>query len=164
MILNVGNKVVYPSQGPCLIGGIVKKIVGGTPMSFYQVAVLDDSGGELFVPVDKASVLGIRRLLEKSEIPKLLHHLKKAATAATNWKQRTMDNIKLLASGSAFDLAEVIESLTALNATKTLSLRDRQTLDRAKRRLICEISEVMEETKSAVEEQVNKALELGKTQ
>jgi RNA polymerase-interacting CarD/CdnL/TRCF family regulator len=75
-----------------------------------------------------------------------------------------MDNIKLLASGSAFDLAKVVESLTALNATKALSPRDRQTLDRARRILICEISEVMGETKSAAEEQVDKALELGKTQ
>jgi CarD family transcriptional regulator len=163
MILNVGNKVVYPSQGPCLIGAIVKKIVGGTPMSFYQLAVLDDKGGELFVPLDKISALGIRQLLEKSEIPKLLGHLKKAAAAATNWKQRTMDNIRLLASGSAFDLAKVIESLTTLNAMKTLSPRDRQTLDRARRILICEISEVMGETRIAAEEQVDKALELGKT-
>ncbi|HTN71927.1 MAG TPA: CarD family transcriptional regulator [Methylomirabilota bacterium] len=163
-MLIVGNKVVYPSQGPCLIGGVVKKTVGGTPMSFYRLAVLDDSGGDLFVPIDKVSALGIRQLLKKSEIPKLLGHLKGAAAAATNWKQRTMDNIKLLASGSAFDLAEVIESLTALNETKALSPRDRQTLDRARRILICEISEVMGETKTAAEEQLDKALELGRTQ
>src|ERR1700757_4488158 len=149
MTLNVGNKVVYPSQGPCLIGAVVKKVVGGTPVSFYQLAVLDDKGGELFVPIDKVGALGIRQLLEKSEIPKLLGQLKKATAAATNWKQRAMDNTKLLASGSAFDLAKVVESLTAANATKALSPRERQVLDRARRILICEISEVMGETKKA---------------
>jgi hypothetical protein len=45
-----------------------------------------------------------------------------------------------------------------LNETKRLSPRDRETLDRARRILICEISEVMGETKSAAEEQVDKAL------
>jgi RNA polymerase-interacting CarD/CdnL/TRCF family regulator len=158
MIMNVGNKVVYPSQGPCLISAVVKKVVDGRPMSFYHLALLDDSRGGLFVPIGKVQTLGIRQLLEKSEIPKLLSRLNKAAAPAKNWKQRAIVNSKLLTSGSAFDLAEVVESLTELNETKALTPRDRQTLDRARKILICEISEVMGETKSAAEEQINRAL------
>ena len=158
MLLNVGNKVIYPSRGPCLIGPIVKKVVDGNPMSFYPLALLDDSGGELFVPVDKVQAIGVRLLLKRSEIPKLLGHLKKAAGTAKNWKQRTMDNIKLFASGSAFDLAEIVESLTNLSETKPLMLRDKQTLEKARKLLVFEISEVMGETISAAEEQVDKAL------
>jgi RNA polymerase-interacting CarD/CdnL/TRCF family regulator len=127
-------------------------------MSFYPLALLDDSGGELFVPVDKVQAIGVRRLLERSEIPKLLGHLKKASGTAKNWKQRTLDNVKLFASGSAFDLAEIVESLTNLSETKPLMLRDKQTLERAKKLLVCEISEVMGETINAAEEQVDKAL------
>ncbi len=158
MLLTVGNKVIYPSRGPCLIGPIVKKVVDGSPMSFYPLALLDDSGGELFVPVDKAQAIGVRLLLKRSEIPKLLGHLKKASGTAKNWKQRTIDNIKLFASGSAFDLAEIVESLTNLSETKPLMLRDKQTLERARKLLVCEISEVMGETISAAEKQVDKAL------
>jgi len=160
--MTVGKKVVYPSQGPCLISAVVKKVVDGRPMSFYHLALLDDSGGGLFVPIDKVQTLGIRLLLEKSEIPKLLGRLKKAAGTAKNWKQRAIDNLKLLISGSAFDLAEVVESLTELSEKKALTPRDRQTLDRARKILICEISEVMGETKSAAEEQVDKALNVRK--
>jgi RNA polymerase-interacting CarD/CdnL/TRCF family regulator len=127
-------------------------------MSFYPLALLDDSGGELFVPVDKAQAIGVRLLLKRSEIPKLLGHLKKASGTAKNWKQRTIDNIKLFASGSAFDLAEIVESLTNLSETKPLMLRDKQTLERARKLLVCEISEVMGETISAAEKQVDKAL------
>jgi RNA polymerase-interacting CarD/CdnL/TRCF family regulator len=127
-------------------------------MSFYPLALLDDSGGELFVPVDKAQAIGVRLLLKRSEIPKLLGHLKKASGTAKNWKQRTLDNIKLFASGSAFDLAEIVESLTNLSETKPLMLRDKQTLERARKLLVCEISEVMGETISAAEKQVDKAL------
>ena len=158
MLLSVGNKVIYPSRGPCLIRPIVKKVVDGSPMSFYPLALLDDSGGELFVPVDKVQAIGVRRLLKRSEIPKLLGHLKKAAGTAKNWKQRTMDNIKLFASGSAFDLAEIVESLTNLSETKPLMPRDKQTLERARKLLVCEIAEVMGETISAAGEQVDKAL------
>jgi CarD family transcriptional regulator len=158
VLLKFGSKVVYPYQGPCLTGPIVQKVIGGKLTRFYHLAVLDGSGSELFIPVDKINGLGIRQLLARSEIPKLLGLLKKPATTTTNWKQRAIDNFKLLTSGSAFDLAEVVESLTELNEARVLSPRDRQTLDRARRILICEISEVTGKTKDAAEEQVDQAL------
>lgn len=159
MILTVGNTVIYPSQGPCLIGAVVNKVIDGRATSFYPLSPLEDSGGgEVFVPVDKAQAVGIRQLLGRSEIPKLLGHLEKTAGTAKNWRQRIIDNLKLLSSGSAFDLAQIVESLTELNHTKVLSPRDRDTLDRARKLLICEIAEVMGQTKSAAGEQVDKAL------
>ena len=161
-MLKFGNKVVYPYQGPCLIGAVIKKMIGGSPTSFYRLALLDGSGGELFIPVDKISGLGIRQLMATSEIPKLLDLLKKRTSTTMNWKQRAIDNFKLLTSGSAFDLAEVVESLTELNEKRVLSPRDRETLDRARRILICEISEVTGKTKSAAEEQVDQALNVRK--
>ena len=39
MTLTVGTKVIYPSQGPCLIDSIVQKEIGGHPVSFYQLAL-----------------------------------------------------------------------------------------------------------------------------
>jgi CarD family transcriptional regulator, regulator of rRNA transcription len=141
---------------------VVNKVIAGRPTSFYQLALLDGSGGELFIPVDKISGLGIRQLMARSEIPKLLSLLRKPAATPTNWKQRAIDNFKLLTSGSAFDLAEVVESLTELNVARTLSPRDRETLDRARRILICEISEVTGETKSAAEDKVDQALSVRK--
>jgi CarD family transcriptional regulator, regulator of rRNA transcription len=160
MTFGIGSKVVYPSQGPCLIGAVEDKVVGGRPTSFYRLTLLDDSGDAVFVPVEKVRALRIRQLLAKSEVPKLLSHLESSMTAAKNWKQRTIDNAKLLSSGSAFDLAIIVESLTELNKTKVLTLRDRQTLDKAKKFLICEIAEVMGQARSTVEEYVDKALGL----
>jgi RNA polymerase-interacting CarD/CdnL/TRCF family regulator len=162
MTLSIGEKIFYPNHGPCLIGAVVKKIVGGTTTTFYRLAPLDDSGGELFVPVDKISRLGIRQLLARSEIPKLLGHLNTEAARIKNWKQRAIENSKLLASGSAFGLAEIVESLTDLNETRALAPYDRQTLERAKKLLVCEIAEVLGETKIAAAEQVDKALQAHK--
>jgi CarD family transcriptional regulator len=158
MKFTVGNKVSYPSQGPCLIRPVIKKMVNGSTRSFYPLALLDGSGGELFIPIEKVGAVGLRQLLQKSDIPKLLSRLRKRSETAVNWKQRTIDNLKLFASGSPFDLAEIVESLTALNETRTLSPRDRQTLDRARKLLVCEIAEVTGETKLAAEEQLDKAL------
>lgn len=162
MLLNVGSKVVYPHQGPCLIGAVVNKVIGGTATSFYRLALLDNSGDELFVPVDKVRTLGMRQLIAKSDIPKLFGCLKTPVAPSLNWKQRIIDNSKLLASGSASDLALIIGSLTELNETKALSPRDRQVLDKARKNLICEISEVIGESKHAVEEQLDNALNITK--
>ncbi len=157
-MINIGCKVNYPNQGPCLIDSVVKKDVAGNSMSFYCLALLDDRGGELFVPVEKAEDLGLRPLLKKSEIPRLLDQLAKDSQVVKDWKQRTKDNLKLLASGSAFDLADVVESLTTLNKSKLLSTRESSLLEKAKRLLVCEISEVLGETKAVVEEKINLAL------
>jgi RNA polymerase-interacting CarD/CdnL/TRCF family regulator len=163
MALNVGTKVIYPCRGPCLMGPIVKKVVEGRPTNFYHLVVLDDDGGELFVPVDKVHAMGIRQLLAKSEIPKLLGQLRRAAKivqprTARNWKQRALDNLKLFTSGSAFDLVKVIESLNDLRGTRALTPSEKSTLERARKLLIGEISEVMGESKNVIAEQLDEAL------
>jgi CarD family transcriptional regulator len=164
VILTSGNKVIYPYQGPCLIGPVIKKVIDGSPISFYRLALLDDSGGELFVPVDKVQTVGIRPLLNRSDIPKLLDLLKEPSEADKDWRQRAVDNFKLLTSGSAFDLAEVVKSLTKLGRKRELSFRESQTLEKARKLLIGEISEVMGETKSAAEEQIDEALKARKSE
>jgi CarD family transcriptional regulator len=164
VILNSGNKVIYPYQGPCLIGPVINKVIDGSPISFYRLALLDDSGGELFVPVDKVQSIGIRPLLNRSDIPKLLDLLKEPSEADKDWKQRANDNFKLLTSGSTFDLAEVVKSLTMLGRKRELSFRESQTLEKARKLLIGEISEVMGETKSAAEEQIDEALRARKSE
>src|SRR6185369_4017067 len=157
-MLAVGKKVSYPCHGPCLVSSIVDKTVDKKPMTFYQLLVLSDRGEKLLVPMVKVATIGIRPLLQQLEIPKLLDQLKRPSTASTDRKQRVRDNLKLFLTGSAFDLAEIVESLTELIETKPLSFGERGTLERAKRLLVCEISEVTGESKQEVEEQVDRAL------
>lgn len=168
MRLSVGNKVVYPGRGPCLIGAVVRKVVCGASASFYRLALLDDSGAELFVPVEQSSDLHIRALLDRSEIPKLLDNLKTRAGAAKdfaapkNWRGRNLENLKLFNSGSIFELARMVESLTQLSGTKTLAPHEREALERARKLVVSEIAAVMDESKSAAEARIDSALESGK--
>jgi CarD family transcriptional regulator len=168
MTLKVGDKVVYPGRGPCLIGAVVQKVVCGMSSSFYRLALLDDSKAELFVPVDHLRDLHLRALLDRSEIPKLLSRLKtrpgviRDLDTAKNWRQRNLDNAKLFNSGSLFDLADMVESLTQLSGTKNLAAHERETLYRARKLLVSEIAEVMGESKSAAEARIDTILETGK--
>jgi CarD family transcriptional regulator len=158
VILTVGSKVVYPCQGPCLVGAVVERLVAGEQRSFHHLVVLDDRCGELFVPVDKVQTIGIRPLVKRSDVPKLLGQLRKTSEMAKDWKQRADDILRLFTSGSAFDLVEIVGSLTELSKAKALSLRESWMLARARTLLVCEISEVMGGPKSVVEEQVDQSL------
>jgi RNA polymerase-interacting CarD/CdnL/TRCF family regulator len=158
VILTVGSKVVYPCQGPCLVGAVVERLVAGEQESFHHLVVLDDRGGELFVPVDKVQTIGIRPLVKRSDVLKLLGQLRKTSEMAKDWKQRADDILRLFTSGSAFDLVEIVGSLTELSKAKALSLRESWMLARARTLLVCEISEVMGEPKSVAEEQVDQSL------
>jgi RNA polymerase-interacting CarD/CdnL/TRCF family regulator len=163
MDFSVGNKVFYPCQGPCLIDRVIGRVVNERPRSFYHLALLDGSGGELYIPVDTAQTIPVRPLLESSEIPQLLEQLTKTTRIAKDWKQRADENLKLFISGSAFDIARIIGSLTEVGEMKKLTLREKRTLERARKLLVCEISEVMGETKIAAEERVDRALGARKT-
>ena len=165
MIMTIGNKVFYPFQGLCIIGPVVKRVMNGKAMRFYHLSVLDD-GGDLFVPVDKIATVGMRPLLKRSEIPELLNHLKLKPSSQPrpghHYSQRALLNAQLITSGSAFDLAEIVSSLTEFSAARSLSYGQKKTLDKAKRLLICEISEVTGETKEEVEAQIDQALKTQK--
>lgn len=158
MRLTLGAKVNYPSQGPCLIGPVIEKVVDGRSVKFYQLAILDEGGGKVFVPVAGVKTIGLRLLLKRDEIPGLLARLKESITPVRDWKERARDNTRRLSSGSAFDLVEVVGSLTELRETKELSVRERWMLDKARRLLVTEISEVLKETRRAADDQVGEAL------
>jgi CarD family transcriptional regulator len=62
-------------------------------------------------------------------------------------------------SGSIYEVADVLKSLTFLAKSKSLSFREKRMLDRAKFLIISEVSEVMRQTAPAIEAQVERALE-----
>jgi len=158
MMFNIGRKVVYPGQGPCRIGPVVKKVIGGQAGSYYRLVSLAENSEAVLVPVDKIGGLGIRRLITKSEVSRVLRHLAIPCQRLANWKQRDFINLKRLSSGSVDDLAEIIQSLTELNSRRPLAPRERQILDRARRMLICEISEATGESKCITEGYLDSAL------
>lgn len=161
--LIIGRKVNYPSQGPCLIGPVVKRMVAGRSVDFYQLTILDDSGGELFIPVANAGTSGLRMLMKRTDIPTLLARLSQSATSAKDWKQRARENLRRLGSGSAIDLVDVVEPLTELSEKKELSFRETWMLKKARRLLVSEISEVMRETRTAAVDQIGQALKEPRT-
>src|SRR3954468_10215846 len=157
-VMSVGDKISYPSQGPCVVGPMVQRNVGGKLTDFYHLVLLDRGGGDLFIPLD-ADTRGIRKLLKKSEIPGLLERIDHAAASTMGWNDRTRKNLTLFASGAALDLAEIIGSMTQFGDGGKFQPSDRKTLARAKKILICEIAEVTGQTKDEVQETIDNIIE-----
>ena len=158
MLLTNGSRIVYPSQGPCMVTATIERLIEGQPRQFYQLRVLGDGGGDLFIPVEKIEAVGIRLLLTHCEIPRLMDHLARPTTVADTFRERSHCIVKLFASGSAFDLAEIVGSLTELHTKKPLSFGEHKALEKAKALLVCEVAEVIGSSREAALLQVEAAL------
>jgi RNA polymerase-interacting CarD/CdnL/TRCF family regulator len=162
MTLTVGQKVYYPGRGPYLVSDVVRKVVCGAGANFYRFIPLDGSDAELLIPVGNSSDLPLRALLAPDAIPSLLSRLKTRAEPPKemdNWQKRRSSSSKLFLSGSAFDLADAIESLTRSSSVRSLATDEWETLRRARRLLICEIAEVMNESISAAEARIDSVID-----
>src|SRR5690606_12557543 len=104
--------------------------------------------------------VGLRRAITDEEVERLFNLLGDGKIDNhQNWKGRFKDNSDKMRTGSIYDMADVLKSLTFLSKSKSLSFREKRMLDRAKSLIVSEISEVMCLTAEAIEDRVNQALE-----
>jgi len=114
----------------------------------------------VLVPVANVDNVGLRRAITDEEVERLFQLLGDGKIDNhQNWKGRFKDNSDKMRTGSIYDMADVLKSLTFLAKSKSLSFREKRMLDRAKALIISEISEVMQTTAQAIEDRVNEALE-----
>ncbi len=114
----------------------------------------------MLVPVSNVDGVGLRRAISDEEVERLFGLLGDGKIDNhQNWKGRFKDNSDKMRSGSIYEVADVLKSLTFLAKSKSLSFREKRMLDRAKFLIISEVSEVMRETAAAIEGRVDIALE-----
>ena len=159
MTFEIGDKVIYPNHGLGVVQGIETKTILGTTCGFYHLRMVANETTVL-VPVDNVDGVGLRRAIGDEEIERLFCLLGDGKIDNhQNWKGRFKDNSDKMRSGSIYEVADVLKSLTFLAKSKSLSFREKRMLDRAKFLIISEVSEVMRETAVAIEGRVDRALE-----
>ena len=155
----VGDKVIYPNQGLGVVTRIEEKTILGTTCGFYHLRIVANETTVL-VPLDNVDGVGLRRAIGDAEVERLFNALGNGKIDNhQNWKGRFKDNSDKMRTGSIYDVADVLKSLTLLSRSKSLSFREKRMLDRAKFLIVSEISEVMRETAESIEGRVEKALE-----
>jgi CarD family transcriptional regulator len=155
----VGDKVIYPNHGLGIVQRIEEKTILGTTCGFYYLRIVANDTTVL-VPVSNVDGVGLRRAITDEEVERLFGLLGNGKIDNhQNWKGRFKDNSDKMRSGSIYEVADVLKSLTFLAKSKSLSFREKRMLDRAKFLIISEVSEVMRETALAIEGRVDSALE-----
>ena len=159
MTFEVGDKVIYPNHGLGIVDRIEEKTILGTTCGFYHLRIVANDTTVL-VPLSNVDGVGLRRAISDEEVERLFGLLGDGKIDNhQNWKGRFKDNSDKMRSGSIYDVADVLKSLTFLAKSKSLSFREKRMLDRAKFLIISEVSEVMRETAAAIEGRVDRALE-----
>ena len=159
MTFEVGDKVIYPNHGLGIVERIEDKTILGTTCGFYHLRIVANDTTVL-VPVSNVDGVGLRRAISDEEVERLFGLLGDGKIDNhQNWKGRFKDNSDKMRSGSIYEVADVLKSLTFLAKSKSLSFREKRMLDRAKFLIISEVSEVMRETAVAIEGRVDNALE-----
>ena len=159
MTFEVGDKVIYPNHGLGIVERIEEKTILGTTCGFYHLRIVANDTMVL-VPVANVDGVGLRRAIGDEEVERLFGLLGDGKIDNhQNWKGRFKDNSDKMRSGSIYEVADVLKSLTFLAKSKSLSFREKRMLDRAKFLIVSEVSEVMRETALAIEARVEGALE-----
>jgi CarD family transcriptional regulator len=155
----VGDKVIYPNHGLGIIERIEEKTILGTTCGFFHLRIVANETTVL-VPVANVDGVGLRKAISDEEVVRLFSLLGDGKIDNhQNWKGRFKDNSDKMRTGSIYDMADVLKSLTFLSKSKSLSFREKRMLDRAKALIISEVSEVMREKAPEVEVKVDRALE-----
>ena len=159
MTFQIGDKVIYPNHGLGIVERIEDKTILGTTCGFFHLRIVANDTTVL-VPVSNVDGVGLRRAITDEEVERLFGLLGDGKIDNhQNWKGRFKDNSDKMRSGSIYEVADVLKSLTFLAKSKSLSFREKRMLDRAKFLIISEVSEVMRETAVAIEGRVDNALE-----
>jgi CarD family transcriptional regulator len=155
----LGDKVIYPNHGLGIVERIEEKTILGTTCGFFHLRIVSNDTTVL-VPVANVDNVGLRKAITDDEVDRLFNLLSDGRIDNhQNWKGRFKDNSDKMRTGSIYDMADVLKSLTFLAQSKSLSFREKRMLDRAKALIISEVSEVMREKSPEVETRVDRALE-----
>ena len=159
MSFQIGDKVIYPNHGLGVVEKVEEKTILGTTTGFFHLRIISNETTVL-VPVANVDNVGLRRAITDEEVERLFSLLGDGnIDNHQNWKGRFKDNSDKMRTGSIYDMADVLKSLTFLAKSKSLSFREKRMLDRAKSLIVSEISEVMRRTAASIEDRVNEALE-----
>jgi CarD family transcriptional regulator len=155
----VGDKVIYPNHGLGIVERVEEKTILGTTCGFFHLRIVANDTTVL-VPVANVDNVGLRKAITDEEVERLFNLLSDGKIDNhQNWKGRFKDNSDKMRTGSIYDMADVLKSLTFLSKSKSLSFREKRMLDRAKALIISEISEVMRQKANDVETRVDASLE-----
>jgi len=135
-----GDKLAYHMHGVGIIEAIEKKEVLGQKLEFYIMTIINN-GMKVMIPVKNADQVGLRPIISKNEVKKVLTIISQGETEREDdWKLRYQNNIDKIKSGSIYEVSKVARDLYRRGREKELSIMERKLYENAYNLLIHEIA------------------------
>ena len=137
-MFNVGDNIVYPMHGAGTIHAIEKKNILNEEQDYYIISMPGEV--KVMVPTQKAEEIGVRNIIDKNDVSKVLNILEENETEMSdNWNKRYRDNMDKMKSGDIYEVADVVRNLSFKQKEKGLSTGEKKMLNNAKQILISEL-------------------------
>ncbi len=127
-----GDTVVHPEHGAAVIQELRDKEFLGEKRKYLVLKVVYGDL-TLLVPADAADQVGLRQVVGKSEVKKILKVLtEEESIMAANWSRRYKNNLEKLHSGDPYEVAEVLRNLSIRERDKGLSAGEKRMIQKAR--------------------------------
>ncbi len=159
MAFRKGDTVVHPEHGAAVIDEVSVRDFQGVKRKYLKLRVVH---GDLTVnvPVESADEVGLREVVSKNEVKKVLKVLKEdESSMASNWSRRFKNNIEKLRSGDIYQVAEVVRNLSIRDREKGLSAGEKRMVVKARQILVSELMFANECTEEKATETIDKVLD-----
>ncbi len=154
-----GDKVIFPHHGAAIIEDLTEREFLGEKKKYF---VLRLAYGDLtlMVPVDSTEEVGLREVVSKREVKKVLDVLREdESRQPTNWSRRYKTNIEKIRSGDVYQVAEVVRNLAIRESEKGLSAGEKRMLVKARQILVSELVFAVGVPEDKAEGMIDKVLE-----
>ena len=142
MDFDVGDQVVYPSQGAGVVQEITTREILGETQKYLKIVFIRGDM-EVLVPLQRGPEVGLRHTIDPAEIHLLTDAIARAdLILPTQWPPRYRAEQEILAGGSAYELARLIGVLSTRDIEKGLAATEREVLENAKITLASELAVV----------------------
>ena len=158
----VGEIVLYGSNGVCKIEEITEKTISKTVIEYYVLKPIATQISTLFVPTQNEKLVGkMRKILAKEEIEKILENLPETGEWNKNKPERFDSFKKIILDGNCLELIGLIRLLhnqerKQMSRGKRLHITDEKFRKEAERMVYGEISVVLGVDKAQAKELVLK--------
>jgi len=144
--LEIGDRVVYPMHGAGEVVGVEEHEVGGVKQSYY-VLQLHMGNLKLLLPIDKVEEIGVREIIDKSQVKAVAEVLTaRADRTFGSWNRRFHATLDRLKTGDILEVAAVARNLSRQNLKRKISGGEHRLMDLSRQILISELVYVFDKS------------------
>lgn len=158
--MKIGDRIVYPMHGAGEVAGIEENEVGGVVQSYY-ILQMPMGNLKLMLPVDKVEEVGLREIIDKSELETVAKVLGGASDDAVgSWNKRYHATLDRLKSGDILEVASVARNISRQNVKRKISSGEARLMELSRQILISELVYVLDKTPEEISAWVDKCIGL----